>query len=244
MKAKMMFKTMLLLVSCLTVLSVVQPASAQSYTGNTSGVIDTRLWTIYTKPGSTATKVPTITPGANGKYSGSWNTFKGNFTMGVGWSGDNSPTYTSPVKVNDINYVGYNIGSYSDDKKGTVSVYGKVNSNSTNPEVEFYIVERWISASALPGEGTKMASNVTIGGASYDIWKVPKAGFVQYWSVRTSQAPLGTNVVVPVSDHFKKWEELKMYTSKSRRFLYLSTESLSQLGGTSTGSVGATVWGW
>lgn len=251
MRVKMVCKTTLVLVkatlllaSCLTVLNVVRPANAQGITGNTSGVIDGRLWTIYTKSGSTGTV--SITPGRNGFYSGSWMNFKGNFTMGTGWSGNNSPTYTSPVNANDINYVGYNIGSYEDDKKGAVSVYGKVNAGNGFAEVEFYIVERWKSTSPLPGEGTKMNRNgpVQIGGASYDIWKVPKSGFVQYWSVRTSQAPLNTNITVPVSQHFATWESFDMKTSKSRRFLFLSTESLSQLGGISQGNVGATVWGW
>lgn len=236
-------KATLLLVSCLTLLSVVRPANAQTYTGNANGPYGNGLvWTSYRKPESRG--YAAITPGANGNYKGSWDGFSGNFTMGAGWSGNDSGFYyKSTVNANAISNVGYNVSSYSDDKKGTVSVYGFVNANSTNPRVEFYIVERYTPAYSIPGEGSRKASNVPLGDGFYNIYLVNKGSFVQYWSVRTSQASAG-NHTVPVNQHFAKWESLNMKTSKNRQYMYLSTESLFQFGGTAKGSVNATVWGY
>lgn len=248
----LLVKATLLVASCLTVLSVVRPANAQT-TGNAAGNNNGIWWTIYTEGGSSG--YAAITPGANGgQYSGSWRDFKGNFTMGTGWTGNNSGStyYKSAVNANAINYVGYNIGAYSDNKKGSVAVYGKVNADASNPLVEYYIVERWNPAYPIPGEGTKMNSSpveIKYGSVStfYNIWKVNKSWGVQYFSVRTSQAPLNTSITVPVSQHFAAWENLGMRTTKNRQTLFLSTESLYQGPRTtdrSTGNINATVWGW
>ncbi len=237
-------KATMLLVSCVTLLSVVRPANAQTaYTGNSNGRYDNGLmWTGYRLAGSGG--YAAITPLAGGQYSGSWSGFSGNFTMGSGWSGNNSGLYfTSTVNANNISNVGYNIGSFTDNQSACVSVYGFVNAGGGYSLTEFYIVERYTTKYPIPG-GTPVASNVQIGGASYNIYKVPKSGFVQFWSVRTSQAPLNTNTTVPVNAHFTKWASLGLKTSGDRKYMFLSTESLYQGGSTATGSVGATVWGW
>ncbi len=244
-------KAALLLVSCVALLSLVRPANAQTaYTGNAGGRYKNGLiWWGYRLASSSgyAAITPDTNPDATyGAYQGNWSGFHGNFTMGAGWTGNqNTSYYQSTVKANNISNVGYRIGSFTDTQSACVSVYGFTNGNANNPSVEFYIVERYTTKYAIPG-GTPVpgGTNVPIGGASYNIYKRYNGSQLQYWSVRTSQAPLNTNITVPVNAHFAKWDSLGLKTSGDRNSLGLSTESLYQGSGTATGSDSASVWGW
>ena len=97
---------------------------------------------------------------------------------------------------------------------GYLAVYGW----TTNPLVEYYIIEAYGSHKPSDNPEAKMKGNVTSDGGTYEIMtkkRVNKpsiqgtATFDQFWSIRTGNRVGGT---VTTGNHFKAWEEagLKM----------------------------------
>jgi len=93
--------------------------------------------------------------------------------------------------------------------KGTsyLCVYGW----STDPLIEFYIVESW--GNWRPPNNKTVLGTIEVDGGTYEIFEDTRTNmpsiegtktFKQYWSVRTEKRTEG---VISVSDHFKAWEE-------------------------------------
>jgi len=154
------------------------------------------------------------TNGADGEYSVTW-TNAGDFTAGQGWStgAARDITYSATVSLGT----------------GYLSVYGW----TTDPLVEYYIVEDW--AGYNPSSGGTYKGTVTSDGATYDIYEDTRtdepsiegtATFNQYWSVRQSTRTSGT---VTTANHFNAWESLGL-TLGTYNYQIVSTEGFSSSG--------------
>ena len=105
----------------------------------------------------------------------------------------------------------YGISEYNPIGTSYVTVYGW----TTDPLVEFYIIENWgpnnykgYSAGTHIHKGT-----ITIDGDTYDIYESTRTNqpsilgnrtFKQYWSIRRTRRSEGT---ISISEHFKAWQE-------------------------------------
>jgi len=153
-------------------------------------------------------------PSSGGAYSV---TFSGasDFVVGKGWN----PGNASPINFS---------GSFSA-TSGTVSlsVYGW----TTNPLVEYYVVEDYNSAPVGTLKGT-----VTSDGGTYNIYESQKnqqpsiqgtSNFVQIKSVRTSPRSSGT---VTTANHFNAWKSLG-FSLGTYNLQVLATEGYSSASG-------------
>ncbi|KAK0652344.1 glycoside hydrolase, partial [Cercophora newfieldiana] len=134
--------------------------------------------------------------GPDGQFSVSWSGNKGNFVIGKGWStGSNREVVYS--------------GEFKPVGNGYLAIYGW----TTNPLVEYYIIESYGDHKPSDNPEAKMKQNMTSDGAIYEIMtkkRVNKpsiqgtATFDQFWSIRTEKRVGGT---VNTGNHFKAWAD-------------------------------------
>jgi endo-1,4-beta-xylanase len=157
----------------------------------------------------------------SGSYSVNWSSV-GDFVSGVGWnpgSTSRSIKYTSTLKAS---------GGTS-----LISLYGW----STNPLVEYYVIENWIGSP--PRSGTNKGQ-VTSDGGTYDIIQHQQVNqpsiqgnttFNQYLAVRTSPRTSGT---ITFSNFVSAWSSKGMKLG-SMNYQMMATEGWG--GGSGNASV-------
>jgi endo-1,4-beta-xylanase len=204
-------------------------------TSNQTGTNNNYFFTYWKDGGSVNMTLPSqpLLAGENaGNYGVSWNAGTYNFVGGKGWS-----TGSSTRTIN------YNCGSWS---TGSSNAYLTVYGWTTNPLVEYYIVDSW--GSWTPPGGTK-AGTVSSDGGTYNLYKTLRTNapnitgtnqnFSQYWSVRTSKrsAPTG-NQKVTFGNHKNAWAS-KGWNLGSHNYQVLATEVFNP---SSSGSSNCTIW--
>jgi len=189
-----------------------------SQTGNNGGF----YYTHWTDGGGSAC----MTLGSEGNYSYEWSN-TGNFVGGKGWSTGSSNRVIS-----------YNAGDYSPSGNSYLTLYGW----STDPLVEYYVVDSW--GSWRPPGATSVGT-VTSDGGTYDLYRKERvekpsiegtATFYQFWSVRTSKRPQGQNNTITFQNHVDAWAA-QGWNLGDHNYQVMATEGYE-----SSGSSNVTVW--
>ena len=201
-----------------------QSASAQQICSNGTNTHNGYFYSFWKDTGSAC-----MTLGSAGNYSTTYNLGGGNLVAGKA-----SPTgSTSRV-------VGYNAGAFNPGSNSYLTLYGW----STNPLVEYYVVDNW-GGFTPPGSGGQFMGTVNSDGGTYNIYRTQRvnqpsiqgnATFYQFWSVRTSKRSLRTNNTITFINHVNAWRSKGMSLG-TMNYQIMATEGFG-----ASGNSNVTVW--
>lgn len=169
--------------------------------------------------------------GDDGNYAVTWDLGeRGNLVVGKGWK-PGSTTRT----------VGYRASIFEPGSNGYLTLYGW----TTDPLIEYYVVDNWGADFTPPGEDAAVLGTVESDGGTYRIYRTQRVEkpsirgtqtFYQYWSVRTEKRKQGADNTITFPNHVEAWREhgLELGTMD---YQVMATEGFG-----SSGRAEVTVW--
>jgi len=193
---------------------------------NQTGTHDGFFFTFWKSGGDTCMSL-----GKAGQYASRYALAnRENLVLGKGWrTGSASRT------------IGYRAAAFDAGANSYLALYGW----STDPLIEYYVVDSWGSAFTPPGHDSPVLGTVTSDGGTYNIYRTRRvqqpsirgtATFDQYWSVRTSRRPIGQDSRISFANHVAAWEALGMKLG-TMNYQVMATEGFGSSGGSAV-----TVW--
>jgi endo-1,4-beta-xylanase len=172
-----------------------------------------------------------LTLGEAGRYTVTWDLRpRGNMVVGKGWR-----TGSASRRI------GYRAAAFEPGSNGYLTLYGW----TTDPLIEYYVVDNWGADFTPPGEGAEVLGTVDSDGGAYRIYRTRRIDkpsirgtrtFYQYWSVRTDRRALGVDQTITFANHVAAWRVhgLELGTMD---YQVMATEGFG-----STGRSEVTVW--
>jgi len=191
-----------------------------------TGAHDGYFYTSWRDSGSAC-----MTLGERGSYAVTWDLRpRGNLVVGKGWR-------TGSADRN----VGYRAAAFDPGSNGYLTLYGW----TTDPLIEYYVVDNWGSGFTPPGEDAAVLGTVESDGGTYRIYRTTRVEkpsirgtqtFDQFWSVRTERRAQGGDNRITFANHVAAWRShgLELGTMD---YQVLATEGFG-----STGRSEVTLW--
>ena len=199
---------------------------AQQVCTNRSGTHDGFFFTFWKSGGDACMML-----GGKGEYRARYRLgVRENLVLGKGWRTGSA-----------MRRVGYRAAAFEAGSISYLALYGW----STDPLIEYYVVENWGKDFTPPGPGSPVLGKVSSDGGTYNIYRTQRvnqpsirgtATFYQYWSVRSTKRPIGTNSRITFANHVRAWDKLGMRLGKMN-YQVMVTEGFG-----SNGSSEVTVW--
>jgi endo-1,4-beta-xylanase len=200
------------------VLGAASDAGTEPICRNRTGMHEGFFYTFWKDAGTAC-----MTLGAAGSYHLDYDLRPGNLVAGTGWRTGSA-----------TRRVGYRAAVFEPGSNSYLALYGW----STDPLVEYYVVDSWGSDFTPPGEGAPALGTVETDGGTYTIYRTRRIEkpsirgtrtFDQYWSVRTERRPTGTDQAITFANHVAAWRGHGMELG-TMNYQVLATEGYGSTG--------------